>query len=105
MGMLVHLFMPMVHIPEEVSPPLWFPDVITHVCLFVCTLLYTGSSVLQINESPVCSVDKVPQALACDWLLACLQVTLPFCKLHQSTTSSMLLILLIKQRPELFSFL
>lgn len=69
---------------------------------FLCTLLYTGSSVLQINESPVCSLDKVPQALACDWLLACLQVTLPFCKLHQSTASSMLLILLIKQSGDVF---
>lgn len=44
----------------------------------VCTLLYTGSSVLQINESPVCSLEKVPQVLACDWLLACLQVTFKF---------------------------
>lgn len=67
---------------------------------FLCTLLYTGSSVLQINESPVCSLERVPQA--CDWLLACLQVTLPFCKLHQSTTSSMLLILLIKQTEVVF---
>ncbi|MEQ2245865.1 hypothetical protein ILYODFUR_032314, partial [Ilyodon furcidens] len=39
----------------------------------VCTLLYTGSFVLQIDESPVCSLDKVPQSPACDWLLACLQ--------------------------------
>lgn len=60
---------------------------------FVCTLLYTGSSVLQTDESPVSSVDKVPQAPACDWLLACLQVTLPLGKLHQST----LLILLIRR--------
>lgn len=84
--------------------PLWFPDVLSHVCSSVCTLLYTGSSVLQIDESPVCSLDKVPQALACDWLLACLQVTFPFCKLHQSTTSSMLLILLIKQTGVVFLF-
>lgn len=67
---------------------------------FLCPLLYTGSSVLQIDESPVCSLEKAPQA--CDWLLACLQVTFPFCKLHQSTTSSMLLILLIKQTQVIF---
>lgn len=36
--------------------------------------LCTGSCVLQIIESPVCSLDMVPQA--CDWLLACVQVTL-----------------------------
>lgn len=41
---------------------------------FVCTLLHAGSSVLQISEHQVCSLDKVPQA--CEWLLACLQVTL-----------------------------
>lgn len=40
---------------------------------FVCTPLYAGSSVLQISEPQVCSLDKVPQA--CEWLLACLQVT------------------------------
>lgn len=44
------------------------------VFLFVCTLLHAGSSVLQISEHQVCSLDKVPQA--CEWLLACLQVTL-----------------------------
>lgn len=63
------------------SVELWFPDVVTRVC----TLLYAGSSVLQTEMSPVCSLDKVPQALACDWLLACLQVTFPSCKPHQST--------------------
>lgn len=52
------------------KPP---PDVlITHVCRLL--LLCAGSCVLQRSESPVCSLDKVPQALACDWLLACLQV-------------------------------
>ncbi|KAF7655855.1 hypothetical protein LDENG_00049320 [Lucifuga dentata] len=39
--------------------------------LLTCIIPIAGGS--QINESPVCSVDKVPQALACDWLLACLQ--------------------------------
>ena len=68
----------------------------------LCVLLYTGSSVLQTEESPGCSLDKVPQALACDWLLACLQVTSPFRELDQSTTSLMLLILLIKQKRAVF---
>lgn len=55
---------------EGLKPP---PDVlITHVCRLL--LLCAGSCVLQRSESPVCSLDKVPQALACDWLLACLQV-------------------------------
>ncbi|XP_051248680.1 myotubularin-related protein 5 isoform X2 [Dicentrarchus labrax] len=39
--------------------------------LLTCVIPIAGGS--QINESPVCSLDKVPQALACDWLLACLQ--------------------------------
>lgn len=64
---------------------------------FVCALLYTGSSVLQTDEAPVCSLDRVPQVLACDWLLACLQVTFTFSKLHQSASSSMWLILFIQQ--------
>lgn len=64
---------------------------------FVCALLYTGSSVLQTDEAPVCSLDRVPQVLACDWLLACLQVTFMFSKLHQSASSSMWLILFIQQ--------
>lgn len=72
-------------------------------CVIVYTLLYAGSSVLQIAEFPVCSLDTVPQALACDWLLACLQVTFPFSRIHQSTTSSKFLILLIKPtRVDLF---
>ncbi|XP_076577945.1 myotubularin-related protein 5 isoform X1 [Chaetodon auriga] len=37
--------------------------------LLTCVIPIAGGS--QINESPVCSLDKVPQA--CDWLLACLQ--------------------------------
>ncbi|XP_026182704.1 myotubularin-related protein 5 isoform X1 [Mastacembelus armatus] len=39
--------------------------------LLTCVIPIAGGS--QIDESPVCSLDKVPQALACDWLLACLQ--------------------------------
>ncbi|XP_072233341.1 myotubularin-related protein 5 isoform X6 [Leuresthes tenuis] len=39
--------------------------------LLTCIIPIAGGS--QIDESPVCSLDKVPQALACDWLLACLQ--------------------------------
>ncbi|TKS91040.1 Myotubularin-related protein 5 SET-binding factor 1 [Collichthys lucidus] len=42
--------------------------------LLTCVIPIAGGS--QINESPVCSLDKVPQALACDWLLACLQRTI-----------------------------
>lgn len=39
------------------------------LCELYCT---TGSSLLQINELPVCGLEKMPQALACHWLLACL---------------------------------
>ncbi|XP_074553838.1 myotubularin-related protein 5 isoform X5 [Halichoeres trimaculatus] len=39
--------------------------------LLTCVIPIAGGS--QINESPVCSLEKVPQVLACDWLLACLQ--------------------------------
>ncbi|XP_054911397.1 myotubularin-related protein 5 isoform X1 [Poeciliopsis prolifica] len=39
--------------------------------LLTCVIPVAGGS--QIDESPVCSLDKVPQSLACDWLLACLQ--------------------------------
>ncbi|XP_041833427.1 myotubularin-related protein 5 isoform X3 [Melanotaenia boesemani] len=39
--------------------------------LLTCVIPIAGGS--QIDESPVCSLDKVPQALACEWLLACLQ--------------------------------
>ncbi|XP_059181408.1 myotubularin-related protein 5 isoform X2 [Centropristis striata] len=39
--------------------------------LLTCIIPIAGGS--QIDESPVCSLDKVPQALACEWLLACLQ--------------------------------
>ncbi|XP_026217915.1 myotubularin-related protein 5 isoform X4 [Anabas testudineus] len=39
--------------------------------LLTCIIPIDGGS--QIDESPVCSLDMVPQALACDWLLACLQ--------------------------------
>ncbi|XP_047430700.1 myotubularin-related protein 5 isoform X3 [Mugil cephalus] len=39
--------------------------------LLTCVIPIAGGS--QIDESPVCSLDTVPQALACDWLLACLQ--------------------------------
>ncbi|KAM9704743.1 myotubularin-related protein 5 isoform 1-T1 [Menidia menidia] len=42
--------------------------------LLTCIIPIAGGS--QIDESPVCSLDKVPQALACDWLLACLQPNL-----------------------------
>ncbi|XP_072233340.1 myotubularin-related protein 5 isoform X5 [Leuresthes tenuis] len=42
--------------------------------LLTCIIPIAGGS--QIDESPVCSLDKVPQALACDWLLACLQRTI-----------------------------
>lgn len=42
------------------------------LCALSCTI---GSSLLQINESPVCSLEKTPQVLACHWLLACLKVT------------------------------
>ncbi|XP_026182705.1 myotubularin-related protein 5 isoform X2 [Mastacembelus armatus] len=42
--------------------------------LLTCVIPIAGGS--QIDESPVCSLDKVPQALACDWLLACLQRTI-----------------------------
>ncbi|KAM7366847.1 hypothetical protein PAMP_014790 [Pampus punctatissimus] len=42
--------------------------------LLTCIIPIAGGS--QINESPVCSLDKVPQVLACDWLLACLQRTI-----------------------------
>lgn len=68
----------------------YYPHV--SLCAFYCT---TGSSLLQINESQVCSLEKIPQALACHWLLACLKVTLLLCRLYQSTTSWVLLILLI----------
>ncbi|XP_030295986.1 myotubularin-related protein 5 isoform X1 [Sparus aurata] len=37
--------------------------------LLTCVIPIAGGS--QINESPVCSLERVPQA--CDWLLACLQ--------------------------------
>ncbi|XP_035482431.1 myotubularin-related protein 5 isoform X3 [Scophthalmus maximus] len=39
--------------------------------LLTCIIPIAGGS--QTEMSPVCSLDKVPQALACDWLLACLQ--------------------------------
>ncbi|XP_077399746.1 myotubularin-related protein 5 isoform X2 [Vanacampus margaritifer] len=39
--------------------------------LLTCVIPIAGGS--QIIESPVCSLDKVPQVPACDWLLACLQ--------------------------------
>ncbi|XP_047246390.1 myotubularin-related protein 5 isoform X4 [Girardinichthys multiradiatus] len=39
--------------------------------LLTCVIPIAGGS--QIDESPVCSLDKVPQSPACDWLLACLQ--------------------------------
>ncbi|KAF7228953.1 myotubularin-related protein 5 isoform X4 [Nothobranchius furzeri] len=39
--------------------------------LLTCIIPIAGGS--QIDETPVCSLDIVPQALACDWLLACLQ--------------------------------
>ncbi|XP_062238742.1 myotubularin-related protein 5 isoform X3 [Platichthys flesus] len=39
--------------------------------LLTCVIPIAGGS--QTDESPVCSLEKVPQALACDWLLACLQ--------------------------------
>ncbi|KAM3588317.1 uncharacterized protein V6R79_026188 [Siganus canaliculatus] len=39
--------------------------------LLTCVIPIAGGS--QINESPVCSLDKLPQVLTCDWLLACLQ--------------------------------
>ncbi|XP_041636303.1 myotubularin-related protein 5 isoform X3 [Cheilinus undulatus] len=39
--------------------------------LLTCVIPIAGGS--QINESPVCSLEMVPQVLACDWLLACLQ--------------------------------
>ncbi|XP_060924459.1 myotubularin-related protein 5 isoform X1 [Limanda limanda] len=39
--------------------------------LLTCVIPIAGGS--QIDESPVCSLEKVPQALACDWLLGCLQ--------------------------------
>uniref|UniRef100_A0A3Q3NKB0 SET binding factor 1 n=1 Tax=Labrus bergylta TaxID=56723 RepID=A0A3Q3NKB0_9LABR len=42
--------------------------------LLTCIIPIAGGS--QINESPVCSLEKVPQVLACDWLLACLQRTI-----------------------------
>ncbi|XP_041833426.1 myotubularin-related protein 5 isoform X2 [Melanotaenia boesemani] len=42
--------------------------------LLTCVIPIAGGS--QIDESPVCSLDKVPQALACEWLLACLQRTI-----------------------------
>ncbi|XP_069376147.1 myotubularin-related protein 5 isoform X3 [Paralichthys olivaceus] len=42
--------------------------------LLTCVIPIAGGS--QIDESPVCSLGKVPQALACDWLLACLQRTI-----------------------------
>ncbi|XP_028278937.1 myotubularin-related protein 5 isoform X3 [Parambassis ranga] len=40
--------------------------------LLTCIIPIAGGS--QIDVSPVCSLDKVPQA--CDWLLACLQRTI-----------------------------
>ncbi|XP_067346350.1 myotubularin-related protein 5 isoform X5 [Channa argus] len=39
--------------------------------LLTCVIPTAGGS--QTDDSPVCSLDMVPQALACDWLLACLQ--------------------------------
>ncbi|XP_056878101.1 myotubularin-related protein 5 isoform X2 [Takifugu flavidus] len=39
--------------------------------LLTCVIPIAGGS--QINESPVCSLEKIPQALACHWLLACLK--------------------------------
>ncbi|XP_077356784.1 myotubularin-related protein 5 isoform X2 [Festucalex cinctus] len=42
--------------------------------LLTCVIPIAGGS--QIIESPVCSLDKVPQVPACDWLLACLQRTI-----------------------------
>ncbi|XP_060924466.1 myotubularin-related protein 5 isoform X2 [Limanda limanda] len=42
--------------------------------LLTCVIPIAGGS--QIDESPVCSLEKVPQALACDWLLGCLQRTI-----------------------------
>lgn len=71
---------------------------------FVCTPLYAGSSVLQISEPQVCSLDKVPQA--CEWLLACLQVTLsapPAPPINSQAWCSWFP--LSQTEPELFSFL
>ncbi|XP_034381721.1 myotubularin-related protein 5 isoform X4 [Cyclopterus lumpus] len=42
--------------------------------LLTCIIPIAGGS--QTDESPVCSLGQVPQALACDWLLACLQRTI-----------------------------
>lgn len=70
------------------SGQLWPPDVASRVC-DVCALV----PLLQTDESPVCSLDRTPQA--CDWLLACLQVNSASVLLHQSETSSMCLIVLI----------
>nr|XP_020456937.1 myotubularin-related protein 5 isoform X2 [Monopterus albus] len=42
--------------------------------LLTCIIPIAGGS--QIDETPVCSLDKVPQA--CDWLRACLQRTITF---------------------------
>ncbi|XP_031591946.1 myotubularin-related protein 5 isoform X1 [Oreochromis aureus] len=39
--------------------------------LLTCVIPIAGGS--QTDEAPVCSLDRVPQVLACDWLLACLQ--------------------------------
>ncbi|KAM6987099.1 myotubularin-related protein 5 isoform 2-T2 [Aplochiton taeniatus] len=42
--------------------------------LLTCVIPTAGGS--QINDSPVCSLGMVPQPLACDWLLGCLQRTI-----------------------------
>ncbi|XP_012771497.1 myotubularin-related protein 5 isoform X2 [Maylandia zebra] len=42
--------------------------------LLTCVIPIAGGS--QTDEAPVCSLDRVPQVLACDWLLACLQRTI-----------------------------
>lgn len=71
---------------------------------FVCTLLHAGSFVLQISEHQVCSLDKVPQA--CEWLLACLQVTLtalPAPPINSQARCSWFP--LNQMEPELFSFI
>ncbi|XP_062339186.1 myotubularin-related protein 5 isoform X3 [Osmerus eperlanus] len=42
--------------------------------LLTCVIPIAGGS--QISGSPVCSLDSLPHALACDWLLGCLQRTI-----------------------------
>lgn len=66
----VFFFLKLFHLDPHEVLGCYYP----HVAL--CALYSTtGSSLLQINESPVCSLEKIPQALACHWLLACLKVT------------------------------